>query len=127
MLIARRDALSESFEPSSGRDYGGVSVIHLQPRPTATVSFHIKEDGGRGEERRGTGEVAFQGLFFNLSANVAYTVLSDLILHHTSQTIGRGSCKRFLDVPLIAAEQSPSAARLLNDLGSWFLLLLPPR
>lgn len=50
MLIARRNALSESFEPCSGRDYGGVSVIHLQPRPTATASFHIKEDGERGGE-----------------------------------------------------------------------------
>lgn len=65
MLIAMRNALSESFEPSSGRDYGAVSVVHLQPRPTATASFHIKEDGEEGGEKRG-GEVALQRHVFFL-------------------------------------------------------------
>lgn len=89
MLIARRNALSESFEPSSGRDYGGVSVIHLQLRPMAAASFHIKEDGERG---RGGEKLLFKGLF-HLGANLAYTVLSDLILQHTSRAIREGPAR----------------------------------
>lgn len=73
MLIVQH-ALSESFEPSSGWDYRRVSVIHLGPGQSLRSVPHQ-----RGSEREEE-ELLLKRLF-HLTANLRYTIFSDLILH----------------------------------------------
>lgn len=95
MLIVQH-ALSESFEPSSGWDYHRISVIHLEPGQSQRSVPHQ-----RGSERE---EEELLLRLFHLTANLHYTIFSDLILHHIYLGQFRGpvrNClkKKFLNVP----------------------------
>lgn len=57
-----------------------------QWRPLRSTSKKTARGDGRGEK------LLFKGLF-HLGANLAYTVLSDLILQHTSRAIREGPAR----------------------------------
>ena len=83
--------ISESFEPSSGRDYQHVSVIHLKPRPIRALRYHIKA------RKIGRKKKALLKSLFILLQTYATQYFSDLILHHISQAIW-GSSERVLGI-----------------------------
>ena len=58
--------ISESFEPSSGRDYQHVSVIHLKPRPIRALRTTSKR-----EKKKKKGVIKKP---FHLIANLRYTI-----------------------------------------------------
>ena len=60
--------ISESFEPSSGRDYQHVSVIHLKPRPIRALRYDIKARK-IGRKKKGVIKKSF-----HLIANLRYTI-----------------------------------------------------
>lgn len=122
MLIVQH-ALRESFEPSSGWDYRRVSVIHLGPGQSPRSVPHQ-----RGSEREGE-ELLLKRLL-HLTANLHYTIFSDLILHHIYLGQFRGPVRNCLKrknenkIPqcaqdrLIEPESGVSAACLFNDLAA---------
>lgn len=72
--------ISESSEPSSGRDYRRVSVVHLQPGQSQRTARHQRD-------REGGKAAAIKKKLFHLTANLLHTIFSDLILHRISWAI----------------------------------------